>query len=273
MSEAKLKVKLLAHTPEPEKLIAAAAKLCYSSVGIDEIMEDLTEDNIGKFLNILMDYGHESPIEHVSFSFGVEGVSRSLTHQLVRHRIASYSQKSQRYVSESHFEYIIPKDIKYNKHARIIFLNAMRDDSIAYSKLHESLLNGYIADFFKEKNINIDYPFNATGCGREKIRSKFVETNHKKEFSALNKRANENARSILPNACETKIIVTMNARALLNFLSHRECERAQDEIQQLAKEILKELIKVAPIVFKTAGAPCRRGKCPEGKMTCGRPKK
>jgi len=87
-----LKVKLLEYTPNPEKVIASAAKLCYSAVGIDEIQQGLNEEKINKFLNTLMSYGHESPIEHVSFTFAVEGVSRSLTHQLVRHRIASYSK-------------------------------------------------------------------------------------------------------------------------------------------------------------------------------------
>ena len=99
-----LKVKLLQYTPEPEKTIAAAAKLCYSPVGVDDILENLTDEGAEKFLNMLMSYGHMSPIEHVSFTFAVEGVSRSLTHQLVRHRIASYSQQSQRYVKLDQFE-------------------------------------------------------------------------------------------------------------------------------------------------------------------------
>ncbi|MDK2920266.1 MAG: thymidylate synthase, partial [Candidatus Petromonas sp.] len=95
----KLKVNLLRYTPEPEKLIASAAKLCYSSVGVSEIEEKLNEENITKFLDMLMGMGHESPVEHVSFTFGVEEVSRVLTHQLVRHRVGcSYSQQSQRYV-------------------------------------------------------------------------------------------------------------------------------------------------------------------------------
>ncbi|MCQ5192055.1 FAD-dependent thymidylate synthase, partial [Eubacterium callanderi] len=93
------------HTPEPEKLVAAAAKLCYSHAGAVEIMEDLTPENVDKFLNRLMDMGHASPIEHASFTFAIEGVSRALTHQLVRHRMASFGQKSQRYVTEGQFNY------------------------------------------------------------------------------------------------------------------------------------------------------------------------
>lgn len=106
-----MKVKLLEYTPSAEKLIASAAKLCYSSVGIDDIQNNLDEEKTDKFLNMLMSYGHESPIEHVSFTFAIEGVSRSLTHQLVRHRIASYSQQSQRYVKLDQFEYVIPTAI------------------------------------------------------------------------------------------------------------------------------------------------------------------
>ncbi len=85
-----MKVKLIAHTPEPEKVIAAAAKLCYSPVGVEQITEELTPEAVDRFLDMLMSFGHQSPIEHVSFTFAVEGVSRVLTHQLVRHRIASF---------------------------------------------------------------------------------------------------------------------------------------------------------------------------------------
>ena len=91
-----MKVTLIAHTPEPEKVIASAAKLCYSSSDIESLMNGLTTDKIESFIKRLTNLGHQSPLEHCSFTFGVEGVSRSLTHQLVRHRIASYSQKSQR---------------------------------------------------------------------------------------------------------------------------------------------------------------------------------
>ena len=107
-----MKVKLLAYTPEPEKVISMAAKLCYSAVGVDQIEENLTDESIDKFLNMLINIGHESPLEHVSFTFAVEGISRACSHQLVRHRIASYSQQSQRYVKLDQFEYIIPQEIE-----------------------------------------------------------------------------------------------------------------------------------------------------------------
>ena len=91
--------------------------------------------------------------------------------------------------------------------------------------------------------------------------------------NSLYKQALEDARYILPNACETKIMVTMNARSLLNFFNKRSCNRAQWEIRHLSDLMLAEVRKVAPILFLKAGAPCTYGKCPEGEMTCGQPRK
>ncbi len=233
-----LKVKLIAHTPNPEKIIASAAKLCYSAIGIDKVQENLDEEKALKFLNMLMSYGHESPIEHVSFTFAVEGVSRSLTHQLVRHRIASYSQQSQRYVKLSQFEYIIPHEIEKDKEAKKIFIEAMESSQETYNKL---------VDILKENNIK---------NGLDAV--------------AAEKKSIEDARYVFPNACETKIMVTMNARSLVNFFKHRCCNRAQWEIRELANEMLKQARKVAPVLFKYSGPSCVRGICPEGKMTCGK---
>ena len=95
-----INVKLIQCTGEPEKVVSAAAKLCYSSAGADDIMEGLDREGTERFLKLLMDMGHESPIEHASFTFAIEGVSRSLLAQITRHRIASFSVKSQRYVRE-----------------------------------------------------------------------------------------------------------------------------------------------------------------------------
>ena len=91
-----VKVTLLNYTPNPEQTVAMAAKLCYSPSGIEDIREGLTEEKTASFIEMLADLGHASPTEHVSFTFGIEGISRACSHQLVRHRIASYSQKSQR---------------------------------------------------------------------------------------------------------------------------------------------------------------------------------
>lgn len=241
-----LKVELLRYTPDGEKLVASAAKLCYSSVGISQIEQGLDEEKLQKFLNLLMDLGHESPMEHVSFTFGVEGVSRTLTHQLVRHRIASYSQQSQRYVRLDQFEYIIPPAIENNKEAKEIFIKAMEDDQANYEKitnlLFEDHFNRYISEGLKEK-----------------------EAKSKAEKEAI-----EDARYIFPNACETKIVVTMNARSLFNFFKLRCCNRAQWEIRELAIQMLTEVKKVYPILFKNAGPGCLNGPCSEGNMTCGK---
>lgn len=233
-----LKVKLLEYTPNPEKVIASAAKLCYSAVGVEEIMENLTEENTEKFLSMLMSYGHESPIEHVSFTFAIEGVSRSLTHQLVRHRIASFSQQSQRYVRLNQFEYIIPPEIEKDEKAREIFIRSMEQSQKAYDELVNILKDKYISE------------------GMNSLNSE--------------KKAIEDARYVFPNACETKIIVTMNARSLMNFFRHRCCNRAQWEIRTLAEEMLMQVKKVAPTLFKYSGPGCVNGPCPEGKMTCGK---
>lgn len=130
-----LNVELLAHTPDCEKIVASAAKLCYSSSEIKGIMDGLDEEKIKKFLDKLMSMGHESPIEHVSFTFGIEGISRALTHQLVRHRIASYSQKSQRYVKEGQFEYVIPPTIKDDEVSEYLFKDLMSRTQEVYNTL------------------------------------------------------------------------------------------------------------------------------------------
>ena len=134
-----LKVKLLRYTPDGEKLVASAAKLCYSPVGVEEIEEKLDAKNIDSFLTMLMSLGHESPIEHVTFTFAAEGVSRTLTHQLVRHRIASYSQQSQRYVKLDQFEYVVPPAIQENEEAKELFLKAMEEDQRYFKEITDIL--------------------------------------------------------------------------------------------------------------------------------------
>ena len=102
-----MEVKLLRHTPEPEKTVAMSARLCYSPVGAAQLEETMSDEQAAKLVRKLVEMGHFSTLEHVTFTFAIEGVSRVLTHQLVRHRIASYSQQSQRYVKEHDFETII----------------------------------------------------------------------------------------------------------------------------------------------------------------------
>lgn len=242
-----MKVTLITHTPEPEKVIASAAKLCYSSSDIESLMNGLTTEKVEAFIKKLTDLGHQSPLEHCSFTFGIEGVSRSLTHQLVRHRIASYSQKSQRYVSEGQFEYIIPPEIERIPEAKELFIKAMECDQLIYDK---------IVAILKEKHF-------------QSIRE--FEPNIKKAEQMAEKKAVEDARFVLPNACETKIITTMNIRTLLHFFNERCCNRAQWEIRQMANMMLDICREVAPMLFENAGASCVRGKCKEGKMSCGQP--
>ena len=245
-----MKVKIIAYTPNPEEVVASAAKLCYSKVGVDEIQENLTEDGIEKFVSMLSTIGHHSPLEHCTFTFAVEGISRACSHQLVRHRIASYSQQSQRYVKLDKFDYIIPTAIENNEFAKDIFLNAMEQDQKAYNGIVEELMNEYIA---------------SSGYTLASI--------PKNEYNKLEKLAIEDARYVFPNACETKIVFTMNVRTLMNFFTHRCCDRAQWEIRDLANEMLIQVKEIAPTLFKKAGASCVRGKCPEGSMSCGNPKK
>ena len=206
-------VRLIAHTPEPEKVVAAAAKLCYSDAHITDLLDGLDEEKTARFLTMLSDLGHASPIEHASFTFGIEGVSRTLLAQITRHRIASFSVQSQRYVRLDDFRYVIPPEI-----ARLM----------------------------------------AEGMPEKQARAK------------ASKQANEDARFVLPNACETKMVVTMNARSLQNFFHLRCCSRAQWEIRALAEEMLRLVYPVAPHLFAKAGPACVSGPCPEGKMCCGR---
>jgi len=241
-----MNVELLQHTPEPEKIIAAAAKLCYSSSGIDGILNGLDAESTDKFLNRLMSMGHESPIEHITFTFGIEGVSRSLLAQFTRHRIASYSVKSQRYVKEGQFEFVLPPEIEKIPEAREEFLKAMSDDVQSYNKLSDILFEKHYADMISQ------------GMDEKKARN------------AAERKAIEDARYVLPNACETKMIVTMNARSLMNFFHHRCCERAQWEIRDLACRMLDLVKEVAPTLFAKAGPRCVSGPCPEGAMSCGK---
>ena len=239
------KVTLISYTPNPEKVVAAAAKLCYSSASIGDIENGLTDEKTSSFVKMLSEIGHESPIEHVSFTFGIEGVSRSFLSQITRHRIASYSVKSQRYVKETMFEYVIPEEIKSNKEALKIFEESMRKDQEAYDKLVDILQKKHLNEFLNNGE------------------------NEKTAKRKAEKKAIEDARFVLPNACETKMVCTFNARSLKNFFTHRCCNRAQWEIREVAIQMLKLVLDVAPNLFKDAGPSCLRGNCPEGKMSCG----
>lgn len=218
-----MKVVLLSYTKDAERLCAAAARSCYSPDPASEILEGVTEDKAGGFIDKVVGMGHHSVIEHASYTFSIEGVSRSLTHQLVRHRIASYSQQSQRYVSMLEPDYVTPGTIQSDPEANRIFEEAMQKAWEAYQQLVAIV------------------PV-------------------------------EDARYVLPNACATNIVVTMNARELWHFFTLRTCRRAQQEIRTAAELMLKEVRRVSPSIFRDAGPACLRGKCPEGKLSCGKPR-
>ena len=216
---------ILRHTPDPDKLVALAARRCYSCRTADDIDEKMSGDEVERMINLLRQRGHLSPFEHVNFTFSADNISRALSHQLVRHRIASYSQESQRYVNYQKLETIpniIPLTIKNNPAALNVYQKAINTSLTAY-----------------------------------------------KEIIKLNIPA-EDARYVFPNAIETKIVFTMNARSLFNFFEQRCCMKAQWEIRQLAYEMLKEVKKIAPLIFKYAGAPCRSVNpyCREGDDKC-----
>jgi len=231
MPETKLKVILLRVTPEPEETVSMAAKLCYSNSDISSLKEKISKKDQKAFVEKLMKMGHLSPIEHSTFTFAIEGISRACSHQLVRHRIASYSQQSQRYVSEeSGFDYVVPPIIKEDPELKKYFDNFMSEAQKAYN---------YLSSKLNEKGIKGEL-------------------------------ANQDARFVLPNAAETKIIVTMNARELLHFFRQRCCNRAQWEIRQMAEKMLGLAKKAAPSIFLKAGPACLFAPCPEGEYSCGK---
>lgn len=234
MPRVNLNVKLLDLTENALALIYAACRQCYAEQFAGDIFNKIKEDQDKQiaFIKKIVSSGHESPLEHAKFTFAIEGVSRALTHQLVRHRMASYSQQSQRYVKENDFDYILPPTVESNPQAKTEFEKIMRLIQESYTK---------ISHLLAEKGLS-------------------GET------------ANQDARFVLPQAAETKIIVTMNCRELLHFFKHRCCSRAQWEIRQLAEKMLSECKRRLPAVFADAGAKCEAlGYCPEGeRFSCGR---
>ena len=239
-------VELIAHNNDPERNIAAAAKLCYSDAHIDTLLEGLTPEKTAAFLQKLSDVGHASPIEHASFTFGIEGVSRTFLAQVTRHRIGSFSVQSQRYVRLEDFRYVIPPEIEAIPEAKAQFIASMNDDAKKYLELVHTLEDAHTAKFV------------AQGMDEKAARAK------------ASKQANEDARFVLPNACETKMVMTMNCRSLQNFFNLRCCNRAQWEIRAVADEMLKLVLPLAPHIFAAAGPRCLTGPCPEGRMCCGK---
>ncbi|MCL2712859.1 MAG: FAD-dependent thymidylate synthase [Methanomassiliicoccaceae archaeon] len=217
-----MKIMLLAHTHDADVICASAGNSCYSERPSHELMNDIKDPDA--ILSKIVGMGHHSVVEHAVFTFSAEGVSRALTHQLVRHRIASFSQQSQRYVSLKEPTYVIPGTIKEDPDSLKMYEKMMSDIWSTYRKLSERV-------------------------------------------------PAEDARYVLPNGCTTNITITMNARELLHFFSLRCCDRAQSEIREMADQMLKICKEISPAIFSKAGPPCVRGPCPEGKLSCGKPRR
>jgi len=213
-------VKLINYTKNAADICAAAAKCCYSDKSAANL---IGKGNSEKTLDRVIGMGHSSTIEHAVFTFSIEGVSRSLTHQLVRHRIASFSQQSQRYVSIKAPSYVIPHTVEKDKDLLTLYNSTMDMIWGAYRQLEDRI-------------------------------------------------PAEDARYVLPNACTTNIVVTMNARELMHFFTLRCCNRAQWEIRELADEMLRQCKEAVPEIFKNAGPECIRGPCPEGALSCHNPR-
>ncbi len=228
MPRSEMKVALIRHTLSPEEVVALGARLCYSKARVDDLLERVSQKDQTDFVHRIMGMGHDSVLEHASFTFGIEGVSRVLLAQITRHRLASFSVQSQRYVSyESGFGYIVPPKIE-----------ALGEEAVAEFERQMDTMHQWYTDWQQKLG---------TGEG-----------------------GNEDARFVLPGACETRMMVTMNVRELRHFFSLRMCSRAQWEIRALANEMHRLCMEVAPALFENAGPGCLRGACPEGEKSCGK---
>lgn len=218
-----MKVALLEYTPNPARVVANAARLCYSEHNNEQLTVVYKGSDPKAILDKVLGLGHFSVLEHASFTFGIDGVSRACSHQLVRHRIASFSQQSQRYVPvKGDLSAVIPTSIVENPAALRKMESFLRDSKDTYDDL-----------------IALGIPA-------------------------------EDARYVLPNAAETNLVMTMNARELRHFFNLRCCNRAQWEIREMATEMLMLVKHVAAILFENAGPGCLSGVCPEGKLSCGK---
>ncbi len=218
-----MKVILLQSTPDPDRTVATAAHLCYSPSGIEELQTGLDDSDVARLVRLIRDLGHLSPFEHAHMVVGIEGLSRVTSHQLVRSRIASYSQQSQRYIDQRGFEYVTPPSIRKHEHLAARFARHMDTSRDLYRDLRDA------------------------GVPRE------------------------DARFVLPAAASSNIVMSKNARAWLEWIALRACNRSQWEIRMLAHRIQRRLREVAPLTFEMSGPPCiSQGLCREGKMSCGR---
>ena len=218
-----MNVELIACTPGAEEVCAMAANGCYSPYPASDIV--LNDEQINKILKRCIKSGHHSVLEHANYTFSVSNVSRVLTHQLIRHRVASFSQMSQRYVNMDECGYFTPQTVIDKAHST-------DDYDVKIGKVYSTAM---------------DYAFNTY--------SQLIESGIPEE----------DARYVLPNGCFTNITFTMNARELLHFFELRCCNRAQTEIREMAWKMLAICKERSPIIFEKAGPSCIRGKCTEEK--------
>ena len=213
-----MEVFITSHTENIEETIAMAASTCYSKIGNTIRDRDKATQAL---IEKILDMGHYSVLEHGSITFAISDISRALSHQLVRHRIASFSQRSQRYVNENNFTYVIPESIQNDPILKSIYESHMSNAKTIY------------------------------------------------EVLTSNSIPEEDARYVLPNACTTSLVMTMNVRELHHFFNLRCCTRAQQEIRLLAEAMLKLCKQNWPVLFTSAGASCvKTGICPEGEKSC-----
>lgn len=215
------KVVLLASTPNATEAVATAAHRCVSLDDAASYMQHVQPDKAAAVIRKAVGMGHTSVLEHASFTFDISGISRSLSHQLVRFRIASFSQLSQRYC-KGPFGFVTPPSIAANPELLRLYDHKMAE-----------------LDAFYQFMVDAGIPA-------------------------------EDARFALPNACETALILTTNARELHHIFNLRCCTHAQWEIRGMANRML-ELVKARePVLFENAGPSCVKGYCPEGDRGCGR---
>lgn len=232
-------VDLVSASPTVEPAFIAA-RLCYAKGGydavratIDEMRATQSPDAVEAYMHqwltdTIVPRHHWSIFEHLTFSVAVRGISRACSHQLVRHRIATYSQQSQRYVEKGDFSYLVPPIIAAVPEAMALYTEAIEASARAYQQLSQVLFDAY-PDFNMPKH-------------REKV------------F--------QDARFVLPNACETQIVITMNGRAWIEASRHRMCNRAQWEIREMFNQIAAVIRGVCPTVGTLMGGKCQVGECP-----------
>lgn len=215
-----MNVELITWTPNPELLAAAAARLCYEDISAVNILHDLSADDVEHLLDIILSSGHLSVLEHITFTFAIDGVSRVLTHQLVRHRVGvAFSQQSQRYAQVTGASCIMPRSIQTNPRYAAEAM-AMMD---AATKLYKQLLD--------------------TGVPKE------------------------DARYILPQAIETRLVMTANFRALLQMYRLDACLRSQWEMRYLVNSMKREIRRVSPRLASELKIKCfLQGYCDEANM-------